>query len=337
MGRPYGLLRAGFPYVKTLGMRRLTNFPVDVALGKDERLYVLCRSEGAAVIRKYNYEDEDLGTVAAFGKDDGQLTWPVALISDRDENLFVSDEALHRITSFDKDGKFIAKWGEFGDKEGQFNRPSGIAFDADENIYVSDTLNHRIQKYTKDGKFLTQFGGYGEGPGQLNMPWGIAVDELGDVYVADWRNDRVQRFTAEGEFVMEFGRTGCGDGGFNRPTGVAVDADGDIYVADRGNDRVQLFNAEGRYVQKFLGDATLSKVARDYMLTNAGPNRLRDMANLEPQKYLRRPTSVTVDEKGRMFVPDNGSYRVQVYQKDVIHLTPEQFGPPVKAPTLNQE
>ena len=34
MGRPYGLLRAGFPFYKTLGMRRLTNFPIDIALGQ---------------------------------------------------------------------------------------------------------------------------------------------------------------------------------------------------------------------------------------------------------------------------------------------------------------
>ena len=48
-----------------------------------------------------------------------------------------------------------------------------------------------------------------------------------------------------------------------------------------------------------------------------GPNRMRDMANLEPSKYLRRPKSVVVDDEGRMFISDNGSYRVQVYQKEV--------------------
>ncbi len=30
MGRPYGLIRAGYPFLKTLGMRRITNFPNDV-------------------------------------------------------------------------------------------------------------------------------------------------------------------------------------------------------------------------------------------------------------------------------------------------------------------
>src|SRR5438067_6955424 len=66
MGRPYGLLRVGFPYLKTVGMRRVTNFPVDVAIGKDGRLYVLCRSAGAAQISRLTLDDEDLGPVSGF-------------------------------------------------------------------------------------------------------------------------------------------------------------------------------------------------------------------------------------------------------------------------------
>lgn len=46
MARPVGLLRAGFPYLKTLGMRRITNFPYDVAFGKDDVIYVLLRTLG---------------------------------------------------------------------------------------------------------------------------------------------------------------------------------------------------------------------------------------------------------------------------------------------------
>ena len=34
MPRPYGLLRAGFPFLKTLGMRRVTDSPMDVAVGR---------------------------------------------------------------------------------------------------------------------------------------------------------------------------------------------------------------------------------------------------------------------------------------------------------------
>lgn len=337
MGRPYGLLRAGFPYLKCLSMRRTTNFPIDIAIGKAGRLYILCRNDGTAMIRKYTVEDEDLGTIGRYGHGGGQFTWPVTIIADPAENLYVSDEFLHRIVAFSSDGEHLGTWGEPGTEPGHLNGPAGIAFNPDGHLYVVDSLNHRVQKFTKGGEFLLGWGHRGEGPGEFNMPWGIAVDELGDVYVSDWRNDRVQKFNAEGEFLFAFGTSGSEKGEFNRPAGIAVDAHGDIYVADPGNNRIQLFNAEGRYVQRFLGDATLSKVSQAYMMTNGSPNRMRDMADLEPQKYLRQPKSVAVSAEGLMFVPDYGSYRVQVYQKQAVPLTPQQLSPPRRSVTLHQE
>ena len=273
MPRPYGLLRAGFPYLKSLGEFINTSFPHDIAFGKEGRIYVLCLGNSGP-IAIINMEDEDLGSFGApdFGfrlpshkctpgnsdwpVRDGAILWPVQIIVDAAELIYVSDEGAHRITVYDRTGEFHGKWGKFGSEDGEFNRPSGIAFDNDENMYVVDTLNHRVQKFTKDGRFLSKFGSYGTGSCEMNMPWGIHVDELGDVYVVDWRNDRVQKFDADGNFIFGFGISGSGDGEFNRPTGVAVDSDGDIYVCDRGNNRVQLFDAEGRFVQKFHGEGT---------------------------------------------------------------------------------
>ena len=336
MGRPYALLRAGFPYIKTLGTRSVTDYPADVAIGRDGVLYVLCRYniDGDFLVRKLTYEEEDLGSIGTRGTGDGSCLWPVNIIANHEDTLYISDEASHQIAMFSKDGDFLGKWGQEGDGDGQLSRPSGLAFDADENVYVVDTLNHRVQQFTKDGEFLRKWGGFGSGEGQFNMPWGITVDELGDVYVADWRNDRIEKFSADGEFIFQLGSTGSGDGEFNRPTGVAVDKHGDIYVADCGNNRVQLFSAEGRYIQKFNGDATLSEMGRRYILANALPLRLREMVNLEPQKLFRSPKSVRLDGQGRMFVTEEESYRIQVYQKDAIPLEPHQIAPPLRSARL---
>jgi DNA-binding beta-propeller fold protein YncE len=297
-------------------------------------MFVLCRGEGTVDIRRTNWDDEDLGTISGKGTEEGKLLWPVSMAMDGEERLYVSDEALDRITVFDTEGECLGIWGEKGSGRGQLNRPSGIAFDADGNLLVVDTLNHRVQRFTRDGRFLAGWGAYGKGEGQLNMPWGICVDDRGDVYVADWRNDRVQKFAPDGRFLFSIGGPGAGNGEFNRPAGVAVDADGDIYVADWGNDRVQQFAPDGRYLDKFIGDASLSRSGIDYLMANAKPMRLREMSVLEPQKRLRRPTSVTVDGQGRMFVTDYGSHRVQVYQKQAIALTRDQIASEQRSPTL---
>jgi DNA-binding beta-propeller fold protein YncE len=328
VAKAYALFRAGFPYLTTLGMRRVTSFATDLAIGDEGRLYVLCRAEIAPHIRKLNWDDEDLGTI------DGPFVWPASLVRDRAENLYVSDEGANTIQAFTRNGELLAKWGKAGTAPGELNRPSGLAFDADEHLFVADTQNHRIQKFSKDGSLIAAWGTFGSAPGELNMPWGIAVDDDGDVYVADWRNDRVQKFDASGRFIMSIGRTGTDDGEFNRPSGVAVDEHGDIYVADRGNNRVQLFDHRGRYVEKFIGDATLSRMGRKYVLANHKTLRLREMTTLEPQKRFRAPTSVRLDNEGRMYVADQGSHRIQVYRKDALALTPDQILPEQEAPTL---
>jgi DNA-binding beta-propeller fold protein YncE len=321
-------------------MRRITNFPVDVAFGKDDVVYILLRSEGASLIRVWSLDDAeqlsgDLVQIGGYGRADGQFEWPVQVITDDEGDLFVSDEAVHRITRFQPDGEFVSKFGDEGGGPGELRGPAGIAFDPEGNLVIVDSQNHRVQRFTADGEFLDGFGSQGCEPGQFELPMGVHVDELGNVYVADWGNQRVQKLSPTGDPLMVIGQEGSSDGEFIRPTGVAVDGHGDIYVCDWGNNRVQLFNQEGRYIWKFLGDASLSRVSRTYMMTNAMPNRLREMGKLEEEKYLRRPRSVRVDDQFRLFIPDYESYRVQIYEKDAIPLDEETMAAPPRNPTLS--
>jgi DNA-binding beta-propeller fold protein YncE len=321
-------------------MRRITNFPVDVAFGKDDVIYILLRSEGASLIRVWSLDDAeqlsgDLVQIGGYGRADGQFEWPVQVITDDEGDLFVSDEAVHRITRFQPDGEFVSKFGDEGGGPGELRGPAGIAFDPEGNLVIVDSQNHRVQRFTADGEFLDGFGSQGCEPGQFELPMGVHVDELGNVYVADWGNQRVQKLSPTGDPLMVIGQEGSSDGEFIRPTGVAVDGHGDIYVCDWGNNRVQLFNQEGRYIWKFLGDASLSRVSRTYMMTNAMPNRLREMGKLEEEKYLRRPRSVRVDDQFRLFIPDYESYRVQIYEKDAIPLDEDTMAAPPRNPTLS--
>ena len=274
----HALLRAGFPYVETIGMIRISPGPVDVALGPDRLLYVLCRGRGVGIFVNTLDDEYPLSRLNIGG---GKLVWPACVVLDAEDNLFISDEATHQVKVFDGNGELLGELGELGDGPGQFNRPSGIAFDPDQNLYVSDTLNHRVQKLTKDGEPLMSFGAHGDGPGEFDMPWGIHADDWGGVYVVDWRNDRVQKFTADGAYLFEIGGSGSGDGEFNRPSGVAVDADGDIYVADRENHRGPAVQPRG----PVRGEV---------------PGRLGDfdLRHQVPDEQPRSPAAAGVDQPG---------------------------------------
>lgn len=352
MTRPAGLLRAGFPHIRTIGSFTKTSLPYDLALGQEGRIYVLC-SGNSGPISIIDIDDGDRG---AFGAPDfgfrypnhkcppGSNDWPVRdgamlrpcqIIVDENELIYVSDEAADRISIFNRQGDFLGKWGEHGSGNGQLNRPSGIAFDSEENMYVVDTLNHRVQKFTKDGNFLAKWGTFGTGEGEFNMPWGITIDELGDIYVVDWRNDRVQKFNSDMKFLFKFGKSGKGEGEFNRPSGIAVDKDGDIYVADTDNNRVQLFTQEARFVQQFRGDAVISKSTLDRMFTsNKRSHRLRESGSLDLEKLLGRPHSIRVNDDGLLFIADFECFRIQVYEKLAYPLTNDEIAPPLTSPIL---
>ncbi len=340
---PYGLLRVGFSYERTIGMRRLTNTAYDIAISRDGHAHILCRGENLVFVRRLTLNDDDLGAYNLVGgggpvggsfKVEGNFIWPSAIIMDKSDRLWLTDEGANTVTTLTLDGKVVTQWGKAGSSDGELNRPAGLCFGSDGNLYLADTLNHRVQKFTPDGKFILKWGAQGAGQGQFNMPWGIAADGHGSVFVSDWRNDRVQKFTEDGEFVTSFGGSGQVDGEMNRPAGITVDQDGDVYVADWGNHRVQLFDHNGRFVEKFIGDATLSRQAREYMVSNLVAMRLREMTAIEEQKRLRWPTSVRTGPDGRMYVADYGSHRVQIYKKEALRLGPGEIAPPLRSNTL---
>jgi DNA-binding beta-propeller fold protein YncE len=344
MPQTIALLRVGVSYERTVGMRRLTNTATDVVISRSGDLHILCRGEGLVFIRRLTLNDDDLGAFnlvggggpvgGSFKVEGGQFVWPASLALGPDDSLWLSDEGTSKISSLTLDGKLTGQWGVCGAGAGELNRPSGICFDRDGDLYVADSLNHRVQKFTRDGKFMLAWGRFGTGPGEFNLPWGIAVGPQGDVFVSDWKNDRVQKFTADGKFAGQFGSSGQGDGELNRPAGVCVDADGDVYVADWANHRVQIFDCDGRFVEKLIGDATLSRQAREYMASNLMALRLREMTAIEPQKRFRWPTAVRTDGQGRVYVADYGSHRVQVYRKEAVRLGPGEIADRPRSHTL---
>ena len=331
--------RGPLRYKQTLGLYategRGFNFPVDMALSGQRTLYVLNRaSTGSNIIyprvTMVTLESKYLGEFSGSGTGDGQMMWPVSIAMDADENLFVSDEYVHKISIFSKDGQFVRRWGEKGTGDGEFHCPSGLTFDRDGNLLVVDSVNNRIQRYTKEGKFLGGWGSEGTGDGKFNLPWGITADRSGDVYVADWRNDRIQKFDSQGKHLASLGSPGRGDGEFNRPTWVAVDQRGNIYVTDWGNERVQVLGPDGSFLAKYRGEAEVSPWAQEYLRNNEEEREAREQSDLEPpielqpDNYLRNesanieklfwaPISVKVDAQGSVYVVENCRHRIQVY------------------------
>jgi len=308
-------------------------FPVDTTIGKNGRMHTVSRAYAPATaqlrVTMYDIDSEYFGIYGGYGESLGQFRWPTGMASDSMGNIYVSDELNNRINVFSHEGNPIKYWGEPGSGEGELNGPSGIAFDSDGNLFIADHMNNRIQKFTKDGKFILSFGNKGQYT--LNMPWGVFVSSDGFVYVADWGNDCIAKYDSSGEFIRSFGSQGSENGQFKNPSGVAVDKDGYIYVTDWGNERLEILDKNGNFVQTLRGQATISKWADEYFEGNYEEAEPRSRSNLEPdpvqfggdpheesahiEKLFWGPTSVKLDDEGRVYVTESNRHRVQIYER----------------------
>ena len=319
-------------------------YPIDFALTADDIAYIINRGredrpDGTRLtVMKLGADGEEyISTFGSYGEEAGQFIWPVGIALDKDTNVYVTDEWLHRVTKYDKDGEYLAHWGIQGSGDGELNRPSGIAISREDTIYIVDSRNNRVQTFNLEGTFLGKFGSSGSDNGQFNLPWGMCLDKDSNVFVADWRNDRVQSFTANGEWLATFGTPAVGTSGncynarvnggikhseapvgtFNRPTGVCVDQDGDIYIADWLNNRVQVLSPEGRFITEFTGDGNLSNMGVSKLQSNPDMIRQRNgVRNFTPEKVLWAPCAVRIAQDNRVIIADTTRHRFQIYRKN---------------------
>jgi tripartite motif-containing protein 71 len=168
------------------------------------------------------------GGDGTFGRGWGEFNSPRGLSSDAAGNIYVADDANHRIVKLSNDGVTLAQWGRGdlapGTGDGEFHLPYGTAVDALGHLWVADTLNNRLVEMTTDGQVIARYGAGGgdgspgNGPGQFKELYNVATDCVGNVYVTDKANWRVQKF---------------GDPSFGRPVCPPVVSVADVSASGR--------------------------------------------------------------------------------------------------------
>ena len=339
-------ITAAFRYSHTVGSlsnqgRGFQN-PVDMALDSQELMYVLNRAGPELPVRLpykrisiCTVDEEFLGEFGTGGTERGEFWWPSSLAFDSRDRLYVTDEALNRVTVFATTGDVLALWGEAGTAPGLLDHPSYVVCDAEDNLFIADSGNHRVQKFSTDGEFIEAWGEFGSGDGQFNAPWGIAIDKDGTLYVSDWGNSRVQKLTPEGEFIERFPRAGAVQPQADRirnPAGLTVDHRGNVFIADWGNERVRVLSPAGELLATLRGESQTPTWANEYFEANPEEGSLRLAADLSPvvdpperrdreesanvEKLFWGPTAVKLDGKGNVLVVDSCRHRIQVYRWD---------------------
>ena len=325
-------------YERTLGMSVMEGkgfyYPNDAAVSSNGKIYVLNRSleargSGRGMrVTICDSSDEFHGDFGEFGEGPGQFMWPSAIAEGPGQNIYVTDEHLHKIMMFSPDGLFLKEWGELGSEAGHLDSPSGIAFNSAGELFVSDTYNNRIQVFTSSGEYVRSFGSDGD----LNLPWRLNFDSSDHLYVADWGNDRICKYNPDGHFITSYGETGDGEGEFLHPADVVIDDFGRMFICDWGNERIQVLDPEGKFLQMNLGQSDLSPWAANFLNINVEEGQARERSNLHKkdikfanpedrheisshiEEYFWSPMALSLTPDGHLYVIESNRHRIQIFK-----------------------
>jgi sugar lactone lactonase YvrE len=258
------------------------------------------------------------------------LADPSGLAYDQAGNLYVAEARNHVVREILSTGTItliagtgIQGYGGDGATAtaAELDTPAGVAVDARGDIYIADSHNHRIREIS--GGIIRTIAGTGipgsSGDGaaaaaaQLALPSGVAVDADGNVYIADTNNHRIRKITAgtistiagNGEQLFS------GDGGaatsaaLDSPTGVAVDLGGNVYIADRHNQRIRLVDSRGT-ISTLAGGAS-------GLFGGFGGDGATAVGSA-----LARPSGVSVDTAGNVWIADTGNQRIRQFNGGAI-------------------
>lgn len=170
-----------------------------------------------------------------------------------------------------------------------FGWVSGMAIDDKEQIWLFNKGEDPVQVYTTDGKFVRTWG-----KGNFVQPHHLRIDPEGNIWVADFGLHIVQKYTPEGKLLMTLGVRGqAGEDAahFKMPTDMAITPVGDIFISDGyGNRRIVHYDKTGKFV----------KAWGEY--------------GSKPGQFVL-PHAIVVDSKGKLYVADRNSGRIQVFDQ----------------------
>ncbi|CAF0764137.1 unnamed protein product [Adineta steineri] len=276
------------------------------------------------------------------GQQLNQLGFPLGIFIDEKKNIFIADDANHRIVEWKynaKEGQIVAGGNGQGNRMDQLNFPQVVLVDQqNHSIIITDLGNRRVIQWVNQKQQILIDNIYCRG---------LAMDKYGFLYVSDFEKNEVRRWKMgeyNNEGIIVAGGNGKGNqlNQLNSPTFIFVDEDQSVYVSDLYNYRVmkwrkdakegtivaggngqgenlnQLFYAEGVIVddlgQIYVAESGNHRVMRwcegkEYGEIVVGGNGIGDESN-----HLYRPAGLSFDVEGNLYVVDSDNHRIQKFE-----------------------
>jgi len=203
------------------------NYPTAVALDAFGNLYIAdsdnncircVETSGIITTVAGNGRNAPVGAYSGDGgaATNASLYGPCGVAIDPWGNLFIADQANHRIREVDTNGVI---WTVAGNGNGSFSGdggqatnaamegPASVALDALGDLFILDADGGRVRMVAPNGIITTVAGNGGSGSSgdggpatnaSLYYPFGLATDLVGDLLIADTYNQRIREVFSQG-------------------------------------------------------------------------------------------------------------------------------------------
>lgn len=278
---------------------------------------------------------EDMSDLKAPGAPgtDVLLNHPTQFVPMPDGTLTLVAWHNHKLRSYDRETGLVTVTcggpaGFAGDggpmRMAKLDQPSQLVVADDGSLYILDQRNQVIRRVDPEG-VIDAFAGTPKEPGfagdggpareaKFSFPTGtnpqpgggLALDRDGNLYVSDTLNHRIRRIDAADGAIDTVAGTGkagfSGDGGpaadaeLNFPRKLTFGPDGRLYVGDQQNHRIRAIDLKRGVIRTVAGSGEQGF----------------DGDGVPPEEAaLDRPTGVTFDSDGAMYVVDTFDSRIR--------------------------
>ncbi|GGF27265.1 hypothetical protein GCM10010954_27900 [Halobacillus andaensis] len=280
--------------------------PEDIYINQQDQIYMA--DSGTSTVTKF---DEEGNVLEVYGED--VLNQPLGVYAKENGDVYVADYGSEKVLKFQEDGELIEEYERpdsplFG-ASAPF-KPEKVSVDTRGNIYIiGESATNGIIQLSEDGAFLGYYGANTLAPSvgtflndmittqrqRANLfmkeppaPGNISIDDQGLVYTitsgTTW--EAIRKLNIEGGNILPPAMTEE-----TNLVDVAVGSIGNIYTV--GNDGIIYeYDSSGNLLFSFGGK------------TNAN-NRLG---------LTMQPSSIEVDDVGRLYVTDREQGNIQVYE-----------------------
>ncbi|MBU0483127.1 MAG: tetratricopeptide repeat protein [Proteobacteria bacterium] len=275
------------------------NGPIYLTVDQDEQLYVIQEDGFIKVMDKEGKNAVSFETQDKAGK---PLVGKAAGIAVYQDNIYVTDSDLHRVSIFGRDGRFRESFGRKGGDPKEFNKPMGVCVYRGV-VYVADSGNSRIQVFSSDGIYLQTITGFDEKLKEqpkghmLDEPVDVAVGLNGRIYVADVGSNQLNIYNLDGSYADRLLNVG-------RPVSVVTDHNG-YFMVDQSGVNVRKYNFDNKLL---------------YSFGSKGKGRAQ-FGSID---------GLAVDGEGKIYVADRRGKSLQTFMPEdaVSVLMPDRMSPP---------